>query len=81
MTLRETTIHNSVKYVPLSEKSKKKRLSQKQQKLVHFLVNKSKLFRRTIRNSLKIFQHQDSNILQISICTSIRINTFEYVYL
>ena len=52
-------------------KQKKKIINQKQQKLVHFLENKIKIFHKTVKNSLKIFQHQDSNILQISICTSI----------
>ena len=54
------------------DKQKKKIINQKQQKLVHFLENKIKIFHKTVKNSLKTFQHQDSNILQIIICTSIQ---------
>ena len=53
-------------------KQKKKIINQKQQKLVHFLVNRIKIFDKIVKSSLEIFQHQDSNILQISICTSIQ---------
>ena len=73
MTLRKITIDNSVRYIPKNEKmnkQKKKIINQKQQKLVHSLVNRIKIFHKTVKNSLKIFQHQDLNILQISICTS-----------
>ena len=48
-------------------KQKNKIINQKQQKLVHFLENKIKIFHKTVKNSLKIFQHQDSIILQNSI--------------
>ena len=71
MTLRKITIDNSVRYIPKNEQ-KKKIINQKQQKLVHFLVNRIKIFHKIVKSSLKIFQHQDSNILQISICTSIQ---------
>ena len=72
MTLRKITIDNSVRYIPKMNKQKKKLINQKQQKLVHFLVNRIKIFHKIVKSSLKIFQHQDSNILQISICTSIQ---------
>ena len=72
MTLRKINIDNSVRYIPKNEQTKEKIINQNQQKLVHFLENKTKKHHKTIKNSLKIFQHQDSNILQISICTSIQ---------
>ena len=72
MTLRKITIDNSVRYIPKNEQTKEKIINQKQQKLVHFLENKIKIFHKTVKSSLNIFQHQDSNILQISICTSIQ---------
>ena len=34
-------------------KQKKERLNQKQQNLVHFLVNKTKDYHKTIKNSIK----------------------------
>ena len=71
MTLRKITIDNSVRYIPKNEQ-KKKIINQKQHKLVHFLENKIKIYHKIVKSSLKIFQHQDSNILQISICTSIQ---------
>ena len=72
MTLRKITIDNGVRYIPKSEQKKKKITNQKQQKLVHVLVIRIKKFHKIVKSSLKIFQHQDSNILQISICTSIQ---------
>ena len=54
MTLRKITIANSVRYVPKSEKPKKKRLDQKQQKLAHCLVNKTKNYHKTIKNGLLV---------------------------
>ena len=45
-------------------KEKKELVNQKQQKLVLFHVNSTKIFHETVKNSLKIFQHQDSNILK-----------------
>ena len=72
MVLRKITVDNSVRYIPKTEKTNEKRLNQKQQKLVHSLVNRIKIFHKIVKSFLKIFQHQDSNILQISICTSIQ---------
>ena len=43
-------------------KQKKELVKQKQQKLLLFHVNRTKIFHKTVKNSLKIFQHQDSNI-------------------
>ena len=37
-------------------KQKKQILNQKKHKLVHFLINKTKKFHRTIKNSLKMWQ-------------------------
>ena len=72
MVLRKIIIDNSVRYIPMIEKQKKEIINQKQQKLVRFLVNRIKIFHKIVKSSLKRFQHQDSNILQISICTCIQ---------
>ena len=55
MVLRKLTFDNSVRYIPEKEQTKKTRSNQKQQKLVHFLVNKTKIFLETltIKSSLK----------------------------
>ena len=50
-----------------TKNQKKEIVNQKQQKLVLFRVNRTKIFHKTVKSSLKIFQHQDSNILQKSI--------------
>ena len=49
MTLRKITIDNSVRYIPKSEKTREN--NQKQKKLVQFLVNKTKIFHKTVKNS------------------------------
>ena len=71
MILRKITIDNSVRYIPKSEQIKQKRLNQKKQKLAHSLVNKTKNHHKTKKSFLKIFQHQDLNILQNSVFTCI----------
>ena len=42
MTLRKITVDNSVRYIPKVNKQKKKRLNQKQQKVVHSVKKKNK---------------------------------------
>ena len=54
MLLRKITNDNSVRYIPITEKTKQKRLPQKTEKPVHVLVNKTKLFQRTLSKSLKM---------------------------
>ena len=49
MTLRKIIINNSLRYIPISEKTKEKKLNQKQRKLVHFLENKTKIFQKLIK--------------------------------
>ena len=49
MTLRKITIDNGVRYVPKREQTKEKEVKPKKQKLVHFLVNKTRTFHRTIK--------------------------------
>ena len=71
MTLREITIDNSVRYIPLTEKTKEKDTKPKTTKAGSFHVNRTKNHHKLIKNFLKIFQHQDSNILQISICVRV----------
>ena len=63
MVLRKITIDNSVRYNPKTEKTKEKENKPKTLKLVHFHVNRTKIFHKTVKNSLKIFQHQGLNIL------------------
>ena len=53
-------------------KQRKVIVNQKQQKLVHFLQNKTKKFQK-IKNLLKILQQEDLQNLQKNIYTSIRI--------
>ena len=73
MVLRKITIDNSVKYIPITEKEIKQNTTKnKKFNLFQEEANKIKIFHKTVKNSLKLFQHQDSNILQISICTSIQ---------
>ena len=68
MTLGKITFDNSVRYIPITEKTREKENKpKKKQKLVHFLVNRTKNHHKTIRNSSKIFQHQDLLHSQISI--------------
>ena len=71
MILRKITVDNSVRYVPKSEKPKeKKRLNQKQQKLVHSLVNKTKNCHKTIKKGLLV----DLDYLQNTVSTFIKIS-------
>ena len=54
MVLRKITVDNSVRYIPKMNKQKKKILNQRQLKLVHYLVDKTKIFHEIVKNSLKI---------------------------
>ena len=54
MVLRKITIDNSVRYIPESEQYKEKIVNQKQQKLVHLLVNKTENYHKTIKNGLLV---------------------------
>ena len=55
MVLRRITVDISVRYIPISEKTKKTQIinQKKKQKLVHFLVNKTKKFHKTIKTFAK----------------------------
>ena len=44
MTLRKITTDNSVKRIPKSELTKERNITPNTKKLVHFLVNKTKIF-------------------------------------
>ena len=72
MVLRKITIDNSVRYIPIAEKMREKDIKPKTTKAGSLPRKQNKNITKIIKNSLKIFQHQDSNILQISICTSIQ---------
>ena len=53
MVLRKTTIDNSVKYVPISEKDKKQNTTKIKFNLFQEEANKTKFFQKKIKNSLK----------------------------
>ena len=61
--MRKITIDNSVIYNPKTAKTQKKRLNQKQKKLVHFQGNKLKTFHKIVKNSLKMWQRVDLQYL------------------
>ena len=50
MTFRKVTVDNSVRYIPKSEQTKEREIKPKK-KLVQFLVNKTKVFHKTVKNS------------------------------
>ena len=52
MTSRKITIDNSVRYIPKSEQINEKEIKPKK-KLVHFLVNKTKIHHKIVKKSLK----------------------------
>ena len=56
MILRKITFDNSVRYIPVSEKEKRETLNRKQEqlKLLHFLINTTKIFHKLVKNSLKM---------------------------
>ena len=66
MTLRKITIDNSVRYIPKNEKTQETDIKPKKEKLVHSLVNKTKIFHRTIKSFLKKYQQVDLEYLQSS---------------
>ena len=51
MVLRKITVDNSVRCIPKNEKTKETDIKPKK-KLVRFLVGKTKIFHKTIKNSL-----------------------------
>ena len=54
MTLGKTTISNSVKYIPQNEQTRERYIKQKHKNVIHFLVNKTKIFRKTKNISLEL---------------------------
>ena len=52
MVFRKIPIDNSVRYIPKSEQSKEKENKPKTINLVHFLVNKTKIFHKITKNLL-----------------------------
>ena len=55
MVLRKITIDNSVRYIPIGEKTKETDIKpKKNKKLVHFFVNKTKIFQQTVKNFSKL---------------------------
>ena len=63
MVLRKKINDNSVRYDPKSEQTKEKEIKPKTEKLVHFLVNKTEVFQKIIKNLLKILQQEDLEYL------------------
>ena len=63
MVLRKITVDISVRYIPKSEQSKEKDFKRNTIRIIQTLENKIKIFHETLKISLKIFQHMDSNIL------------------
>ena len=75
MVLRKITVDNSVRFIP--KKNKRKKLNKTRQEIKNKVIkfnlfqeevnqtreNKTKKFHKTLKNSLKIFQHQVSIIL------------------
>ena len=61
MTLRKTNIDNSVRYISKNEQTKR---DIKAGMIIQSLENKIKIFQKTIKNSLKIWQHKDSVSLE-----------------
>ena len=59
MTLRKITIDNSVRYVPKGEQTRKRDSKPKKIKAASLSHKKRKNHHKTIRNSVKKFQHQD----------------------
>ena len=56
MTLRKTTVDNSVNYIPQSEQTQffQEILNQTQKRKFHFLENRTRNCHKKLRNSLKI---------------------------
>ena len=81
MTLRKITVDNSVSYIPITEKTKEKEIKPKMIKAGSLpRKQKKNISQNSKKNFLKTFQLQDSNILQNSICTNIRINILLIIY-
>ena len=53
MTLRKITIDNSVRYIPITEKTKEKGIKSETIKAGSLPRKQNKIFRKTIKNSLK----------------------------
>ena len=51
MVLRKITIDISVGYIPINEKTKEIDIKPKKLNLVRFVVNKTRIFHKTVKNS------------------------------
>ena len=51
MVLRKITIDNSVRYIPINEKTNETDIKPKKLNLVHFVVNKTRIFHKAVKNS------------------------------
>ena len=63
MTLRKITIDNSVGHIPKSEQTKEREIKPKTIKAGSLPRKQNKDISQNNKNSLKIFQHKDSKIL------------------
>ena len=63
MVLRKKTIDNRLRFIPKSEQTRKKIIEPNTKKILQIPENKIKMFHKTIKISLKVFQYKDSSIL------------------
>ena len=64
MVLRKKAIDNSVRYIPMSEKTKERKSIPKTKKSVSVPRKQNKNFSLNNKKILGKFQHKDSNILK-----------------
>ena len=69
MILRKITIENSVRYIPITEKTKEKEIKPKTRKASSLLRKQKKIFHKTTKISIKMWQQVDLGNLQNIICT------------
>ena len=81
MVLRKITVDTSVRYSPKIEQTKEKENKPKTKKADSLLFKQYKNFSQDNKKFLKnISAHKDSNILQKSICTSIKKIILLFIY-
>ena len=61
--LRKITVDNSVRYIPITEKSKERDFKPKTIKPGSLPRKQNKKIHKIIKSFLKTFQHKDSNVL------------------
>ena len=61
--MRKLTTGNSVRYIPITQTTKGRDIKPKTIKVGSLPRKQNKNISQNVKNSLKIFQHKDSNIL------------------